>query len=253
MHKNCFPDLNISILNSKSRLKNYFGYRSFLKKVSKTDVISDTWIILGAGPSLELFDGDPEFRALLEKYPVVSIKQAGLKYPDLTNIQVFNEVRYNPEYSSVGNYRMSVSDHQKNSKTNLHFPITSYKIDQALFRNNNYQENELVNRFRRPWGVGIFFELAIFLPVLFRAKKIILCGIDMNSQGKFHFYDDKDAEDSKSYKVDDFEFYFTKGTVPYLEYWLKKKSIEIFNLSPLSEMPFKKYLSVKDLNKDLSL
>jgi len=253
MLKENFPDLKLKELNSKSKIKNYFGYNELLK-LSKQDLLKDdTWIILGAGPSLELFDEDEEFKELLKKYPVVSIKQAGLKHPEFSNIQVFNEVRYDEKYSKIGNYRMSVSQFMDNSHSHIHFPIKSYKVENSLFRNNNYDENELKNSFRRPWGVGIFFELAIFLPVLFKAKNIILCGIDMNSTGKFHFYDNKDEEDSSAYKVDGFEFYYTKGTVPYLEYWLHQQGINIYNLSPLSEMPFKKYDDVKSLMKDVQL
>lgn len=253
MLKENFPDLKLNELNKKSKIKNYFAYQKLVKLSKQNLLKDDTWIILGAGPSLELFDEDEEFKELLKKYPVVSIKQAGLKYPEFSNIQVFNEVRYDKKYSEIGNYRMSVSQFMNDSHTHIHFPIKSYKVEDSLFRNNNYEDNELLKSFRRPWGVGIFFELAIFLPVLFKAKSIILCGIDMNSTGKFHFYDNKEEENSKSYKVDGFEFYYTKGTVPYLEYWLQQQGINIYNLSPLSEMPFKKYKDVKTLMKDIKL
>jgi hypothetical protein len=248
-----FKDLNLKEINSKSKIKNYIGYRKLLSIAKEKKINNDTWIILGAGPSLSLFDNDEKFKELLEKYPVVSIKQAGQKYPEYTNFQVFNEVRYDEDYSKIGNYRFSVSQYIQDSNTHIHFPIKSYKVKNSLFRNNNYEKNELINSFRRPWGVGIFFELAIFLPVLFGAKKIILCGIDMNSTGKYHFYDGEHKDDSKSYKVDSFEFYYTKGTVPYLEYWLHQQKCEIVNLRPLSEMPFKKYHDVDTLKKDLKI
>lgn len=257
MIKEEFPKLDIEIQNSGNPFLNYLAYRSFLERVYSPSVQKSlygrTWVILGAGPSLELFDNDDEFKAILKEHPVVSIKQAGLKYPEYSNFHVFNEVRYNPLFSEIGNYRFSVSEYQAGSNINIHFPIKSYKVKDSLFRNNNYLESEIDKTFRRPWGVGIFFELALFLPVLFNAENIILCGIDMNSTGKFHFYDGSEGQDSKAYSVDDFEFFFTKGTVPYIEYWLSKKGIGIYNLSPLSEMPFKKYKSVSSLLAEMAL
>ena len=112
MYTKNFPDLGLKITNKKSILKNFINYKNLLNNL-KNKSISDTWIILGAGPSLELFQKNHKFSELLEKYPVVSIKQAGLAYPEVTNIQIFNEVRYNPEYSQIGNYRLVLSIYRR--------------------------------------------------------------------------------------------------------------------------------------------
>ena len=255
MIKEKFPQLHIKQTNTGNIFTNYIQYRKLLGYIPNflKNLDSDLWIILGCGPSLELFQKDKDFYEILKKYPVVSIKSAGEKFEDVTNIQLFNEVRYHPSFSKIGNYRLSVSNFTPESKTHIHFPIMRYSLNSSLYRTNDYEKKSLENSFFRPWGVGIFYELAIFVPLLFRAKKIILCGIDMNNKGKYHFYDKKKSEDSDFYQVSETEFFFTKGTSYYLMYWLKKKGVQLANLSPLSELPLPKFNSVSELNNFIVL
>ncbi|WP_456296406.1 hypothetical protein M1D72_20985 [Vibrio sp. AK197] len=247
-----FPLLDIDLLNSPNLFKNYLNYKKFISHHNIEKLEGDTWFILSCGPSLNIFDKDEQFQSLLEKHPVITIKQAGEIYSNVSNFHLFNEVRYNSVFNEIGNYRFSVSEYQKNSLSHIHFPIRSYKRSSALFLTNQYEKNELSKRFLRPWGVGIFFELAIFLPVLFKCKNIVLCGVDMNSKGNYHFYDKNNEDHAISYNVDEFEFFFTKGTSYYLEYWLKTKGINVFNLSPMSEMPITKVNTVSELKKKLN-
>ena len=248
-----FPNLDIKELNTGNIFINYLQYRTLLKKLPTflSKLNSDVWFILSCGPSLGLFDNDPEFYELLKKYPVLSVKAAGNLFRDVTNIQVFNEVRYDPSFSTIGNYRFSVSKFVLGSNTHLHFPIKikGYSLEKSLYKTNQYEKNTLEKKFLRPWGVGIFYEIALFFPILFGAKKIITCGVDMNYKDKYHFYDQGKLQDASFYKVNEEEFFFTKGTSYYIMYWLKEKGIKLANFSPLSELPFPKYNSVSDLSE----
>lgn len=251
MNKSNFPDLNLSELSSNNQFLSYLNYRKLLKSAKKSRLDSDTWFILSCGPSLSQFENDKEFKDLLSIHPVVTIKQAGKIFEDYSNIHVFNEVRYEKEFNNIGNYRFSVSQFQEKSSPNIHFPIRSYKLKRALFCTNKYVENELRSSYLRPWGVGILFELAIFLPLIFDCKRIVLVGVDMNKKGGYHFYDQQDEnKHSNSYNVDEFEFAYTKGTSHYMQYWLDSKGIELLNMSPLSDLPIKKVSTVSEL-KDI--
>lgn len=236
-----FPELKL--VRGKYDIRNYYNYLKFRSFARRTR-LNETWIIVGAGPSSSKALKEPKFIKLMEQYPVIGLKQAGAILPELVNIQIYNEIRFNKSYSEIGNLRFSVSQYERDYKSHIHFPILRYKVNKALFRTNDYHKWELKRRFFRPWGVGVFFELAIFIPVLFGAKRIIVTGIDMNPVGKFHFYDKDDAEDSERYGVDSFEFPYSRGSSVYLNYWLKKRGCDIMSYSDISNLDFPKIYSL---------
>lgn len=196
----------------------------------------ETAFVLTCGPSLgEVWDDN--LKDFLSDKLVISVKQAHHQAPEIFDFHMFNEVRMEPyEYPAQTNV-LSVSQFLKDYPSHIHYPIHRYKYHKSLFVTHQYDRWDPERRFVRPWGVGIMFELGLQLPIYLGCKKVVIIGFDMNNTGKYHFYDDKDEEDSVHYDVHKGEFKDAPATIPHYLKWTQKKGTDVKLYSPLSALP----------------
>ena len=186
--------------------------------------------ILTCGPSLDEVWSD-------ELRDVLSHKLA----PEIADFHLYNEVRMEDyDYGGNATLRLSVSQFMPDHPSHIHYPISQYKYDDALFVTNDYDKWDLSNGVQRPWGVGIMFELGLHLPLYLGCRAAVIIGFDMNKHGKYHFYDQADQEDSQHYKVDAEEFDYAKHSSKHYAEWANSKGLEVVLYSPLSSLDIPK-------------
>ena len=207
--------------------------------------------ILTCGPSLELYIENEALRQHLKDSYCISMKQAFNYFSTETDMHIVNEIRYqNYDYSTNRPLILSTGSLNENIITDAHFPIFDYAYKSSTFVTNKYEEAKLSNlKVVRPWGIGVMYELGLFIPELIGAKKVVIIGFDMNNTGKYHFYDHQSHQDSQSYLVDTDEFSYNQQTIPFYENWMNKKGIDVALMSPLSTLPFSKRIdTIEQLN-----
>lgn len=227
-------------------MKSYLRTKKFIQNIGHEE--HEIVFLLTCGPSLSLFIQNTEFRKLLNENTCISMKQAYDYFPQETDFHVVNEIRYKEyHYQSPNTKVLSVGNKIKSIVSDFHFPILEHEYKNSVFVTNNYSKNDLLSRpVFRPWGIGVMYELGMFLPAILKCKKLVIVGFDMNANGRYHFYDSQDAEDAEQYSVDKEEFIYNQTTIPHFENWLKQINIEVALLSPLSTLPFTKKLETLD-------
>lgn len=232
-----------------------FHFISFLKtrillaKLSKKN--QPVVFIVTCGPSLDIVKKMPGLIKLLQENYTICIKQAYNEFKAQTDLHIINEIRLSKyEYDEPKPLILSVGKKEKSMKSDAHFPIIYRNQNSCLYLTNDYEGNSLYRKpYFRSWGVGIMYELALFLPQIVNCKKLIIIGFDMNSIGSYHFYDSQDDQNAENYDVGNTEVLQNKKTIPFLEAWLNSVGIQVALFSPLSELPFKNQLSsIDDLN-----
>lgn len=203
--------------------------------------------VLTCGPSLNAVWNDALEDFLSDKL-VISVKQALNKAP-FSDFHLYNEVRMDKYSYPMPTIRLGVSQFQHDHAPHIHYPIFSYKYEEALFCTNDYERWLLDQSIVRPWGIGIMFELGLHLPIHLGCKKIVIIGFDMNDTGAFHFYDDEKQKDSDFYKVDTEEFGYARASSEVYYQWCKGKDVDVFLYSPLSrlKMPQITFSDIKNL------
>lgn len=233
--------------------KGYFRSKSILSKLQARN--EKVVLLITCGPSLELVKNMFGFKQILDKHFLICIKQAYNEFQNQTDIHIVNDIRY-PGYKYGPNKPLvlSVGKSSSNVTSDAHFPIIDYGYSTATFVTNDYDGDSLVNKpYFRQNGVGIMYELGLFIPQLLNCKKLVIVGFDMNKVGKYHYYDDDKAENAMSYSVDNQELMYNQKTTPYLEEWLRSINIDVALFSPLSSLPFEKKIStVEELNEFIS-
>lgn len=207
-----------------------------------------TAYILACGPSLDMVWNDDLKRFLKDKL-VISIKQAFNLVSEMTDFHLYNEVRMEKYNYKTETFRMGVSKYMSGYKPHIYYPINEYDYDKTLFVTQEYEGWDLENGIERPWGVGIMFELGLFLPVHLGCSKVVIIGFDMNFNGKFHFYDKGSGEDSQFYKVNVEEFEYAPKSIPHYLNWCQKKEIDVKAYSPLTALPFEQLKSLEEVRR----
>lgn len=223
--------------------KEYLRTKRFVSEVAKQQ--HEVIFLITCGPSLSLFLENPSFRELLARNTCIAMKQAFNFFPSEVDFHVVNEIRYqNYNYQDSSAVVLSTGTKTPEIKSDFHFPILEHSYSKSVFVTNKYNENTLLKRpVFRPWGIGVMYELGLFLPHLLNCKKLVIVGFDMNPSGKYHFYDITDETDATSYAVDKDEFIYNKTTIPHLENWLSINGIEVALMSPMSALPFSQKLN----------
>lgn len=195
----------------------------------------ETAYVLTCGPSMdEVWDDD--LREFLEDELVLAVKQTHDLAPEVVDYHLYNEVRHRPYDYEAETIRISVSNFMPDFPSHVHYPIRNYEWDDALFVTDEYDEWRLDESYERPWGIGIMFEIGLFLPVHFGCDRMLIMGFDMNKEGKYHFYDDSEDEDSEAYGVDEEEFYYAQRTIPAFMKWAESEGVTVRNYSPLTAL-----------------
>jgi len=113
--------------------------------------------------------------------------------------------------------------------------------------------NPLYNPFR-PWGVGVFFEIGIFFPVVFRSKLLVTAGFDMANtpENPFrHFYgtDTKDVIDKGVVE----EISQIPSATESLRRQLDKRGTKVISLTvDGAQMSFKRVYDIENLMKEIT-
>ncbi len=194
-------------------------------------------ILLTCGPSLQQVWSE-QLEKLASRHVVIAVKQAIDLTGALPDFHLFNECRMKTYHYPAPTIRLSVSKYLEDHPCEIHYPIRRYDWDQALFVTNQYDRWELSRSWERPWGIGILFEMGLQLPAYLGCRRLVIVGFDMNPEGRYHFYDENQKQDSRHYSVDPREFEFAKRTVPHYLAWAKKKQMQVRLYSPLSALPF---------------
>ena len=235
-----------------AQISSYFAVRRTLSLLRSKP--ADNIFLVTCGPSLALLANDPQLKQILKDNFVICMKQAYNTFIEQTDIHVVNDIRYEKyNYEQNRPIILSVGKKTEDMESDAHFPIAEFDYSSAVFVTNDYDGASL-NRmgFVRPWGIGVMYELGLFLPEILQCKKLVIIGFDMNKDGKYHFYDDHESQDSQSYSVDREEFFYNQKTIPHLEKWLKSLEIDVALFSPLSALPFSnKITDIKKLQKFL--
>lgn len=205
--------------------------------------MGETAYIVSCGPSLEKI-WNTELRDFLSDKLVISIKQAHDKAPEITDFHLYNEVRVKHYEYPVDTVRVSCSKFLPDHPSHIHYPIREYQWDKSLFVTNEYDKWSMENSYERPWGIGIMFEMGLFFPIHLGCKRVLIMGFDMNSSGRYHFYDNSEAQDSGYYKVNREEFHYASSSIPHYLSWAKSRGVEVKLHSPLSALPIPQ---VKDI------
>lgn len=196
----------------------------------------ETAYIVSCGPSMDIVWSD-KLKGFLADKLVISIKQAQELAPDISDFHLYNEVRMKQYKYHNDTVRISASQYMIDYPSHIHYPIREYKWDSAIFVTNDYENSTLEKSYERPWGIGIMFEVGLFLPIHLGCRRVVIMGFDMNCEGKFHFYDSDKGSDSAYYKVDKEEFpYAIESAGRYAE-WAASMGVEVKLYSPLSELP----------------
>ena len=228
---------------------SFLKTRILLAKLSKKN--QPVVFIVTCGPSLDIVKKMPGLIKLLQENYTICVKQAYNEFKAQTDLHIINEIRLSKyEYDEPEPLILSVGKKEKSMKSDAHFPIIYRNQKECLYLTHDYESNSLYRKpYFRSWGVGIMYELALFLPQIVNCKKLIIIGFDMNSIGSYHFYDTQDDQNAEDYDVSNAEVLQNKKTTPFLEEWLKSIGIEVALMSPLSELPFENKLrSVNELN-----
>jgi hypothetical protein len=195
----------------------------------------ETMFIFSCGPSL----GDvwnESYREIVAARPVVAVKQALRLMRDITDVHAYNEIRHEDYDYHPETIRMSCSRFDERRPPHLHYPIAPARWESALFVTNDYEGADLRKGLRRPWGVGIMFELCLFLPIYFGCSRVVISGFDMNPDGKYHFYDQEGGQDSRSYGVDRDEFHYARESAAHFERWAASEGVQARLYSPRSNL-----------------
>ncbi len=195
-----------------------------------------TAYILSCGPSIDRV-WDNKLEDFLSDKLVISIKQAHDLAPEISDFHLYNEVRMKSYNYPANTIKISCSKFSPDYPSHIHYPIREYKWEKSLFVTNEYERWQLDHSYERPWGVGIMFEIGLFLPIHLGCKRVLIIGFDMDPNGKYHFYDDSKEKDSKAYKVDRDEFKYVQATIPHLLSWARKLGVDLKLYSPLSALP----------------
>jgi hypothetical protein len=198
----------------------------------------ETAVVLSCGPSLETV-WSPEFEEAIRGKLIITVKQAHDLARKVSDIHIYNEIRMKRYEYPEATVRIGVSKFATTYPPHLHLPIRSYRWEKALFVTNEYERWDLENGVERPWGIGIMFELGLFLPSYLGCSKLLIVGFDMNRRGKYHYYDQNDTLDAESYRVDNKEFGYARQSVKYYRKWAAGKGLDVRLFSPLSvlELP----------------
>ena len=196
----------------------------------------ETAYILTCGPSLGRI-WDTKLQSFLAGKLVIAVKQALELDPAIADFHLYNEVRMKDYAYHPATVRLGCSRFMKEHPPHVHYPVNGYTYDQALFVTNRYADWSLDQSFVRPWGIGIMFELGLFLPVYLGCSRILIMGFDMNSAGQYHFYDTGSEMDSSHYEVDDEEFGYARSSIHHYLDWTKTRNVEVKAYSPLSTLP----------------
>lgn len=211
----------------------------------------ETAYILTCGPSLGMV-WQEGLQAFLQNKLVIGVKQAQHLAPGLFDFHLYNEVRMETYCYHGDTIRLSVSKFQDDHPSHIHYPIKSYRYEEALFCTNEYARWTLDRSLQRPWGIGIMFELGLHLPIYLGCKKIVIIGFDMNASGAYHFYDAAKNQDSAYYNVDEEEFdYAVRSSGVYYQ-WAKSLGVEVVLCSPLSTLEIPQ-IKTSDLFSDTLL
>lgn len=195
----------------------------------------ETAYILTCGPSIDEVWGDNLQQFLKDKL-VIAVKQTHDLAPEIVDFHLYNEVRHREYDYPAETIRVSVSEFMPEFPSHLHYPIRNYEWDEAIFVTDEYEKWRLSNSYERPWGIGIMFEIGLFLPVHLGCDRMLIMGFDMNKEGKYHFYDENKDQDSDAYGVDEEEFYYAQRTIPAFMKWIDNQSIMVRNYSPLTAL-----------------
>jgi len=148
-------------------------------------------LIIGAGPSVNMVHPDQVAQLQRSGWCIVALKQASTFYPNF-DIAIANDVReVEIQKTNEQQQLIGVSEPKFDLDWDVKLKIFAYRWSLTLLNIPNLAIwNPLFNPYR-PWGVGVFFEVAIFLPYIFRSKQIATIGFDMalsHKNGFNHFY-----------------------------------------------------------------
>ena len=181
-------------------IDNKIAIKSLLSEVSTLDdklkILSDYLrhqdiVILTAGPSINQVDPE-KLKKFLEGKLVIAVKQTLYIAPELVDIHLINpfnyqDYKYGDNIPIVMNVSLSGMKTRFTTKeSDFEFTIDSKKTDRShsLAMTRDFDDYSLDKKSVRPFGPGIMYELAIYLPVFLEASSLTIFGWDIGSKSK---------------------------------------------------------------------
>lgn len=193
--------------NKVKKLKKEINF--FTNLETKMEILKDSFkgedcYVLSCGPSMSELP-ESEIRKHVSDKFVITIKQAYLKFGDLSSFQFFNCNNFTNYKNSESTIIVSQSDALpeeaarahiwKNQEYDLNFLLKDNKIKENKLANKlSFDEWKFCNRLDRPWGPGLISETVFYFLEHLGVSKIKTIGWDhidpknLNRKQK-HFYD----------------------------------------------------------------
>jgi GT2 family glycosyltransferase len=196
----------------------------------------ETAYILTCGPSLEAVWNE-ELKEFLADKLVIACKQAYDLAPEICDFHLYNTVRLKDYDYPHETIRMSVWGYPASNPPHIHFPLrANHNYANSLIVTHDYERfGDLVAAYERPLGVGIMFEIGLFLPLLLGCSQTVIIGFDMNETGKYHFYRAEGEGDSRKYAREG-ECRQAQISSDFYWRWAERKGLRAWLYSPLTAL-----------------
>ena len=209
----------------------------------------ETAYLLNCGPSLN--DYDPEFlNELLKDKPVLAIKQAYNKFPEVTDFHFFNCCNLpSPEGSVLKQHYVYDEDNRPivvaSSNYDLGTRWMPYQKQDVFFKipvrteidnefisiTKKFDDYLISDNLTRPCGPGIMYETVIYTAVHLGIKELIAVGWDLTHKkvdinDYEHFYGNSESTFNRG-DILGWEIDQTRDATKELYYWLQDKGITL--------------------------
>jgi len=214
----------------------------------------ETACILTCGPSIKEVCTD-EFLDFLSDKLVIAVKQTHDLRPEITDIHLVNTVRLKPYEYPAPTIRISAErafqdKFREDFPSHINYPIkhdtiVDHDVTKAMMAVNDYAEWTLDRSMERRWGIGVMFEVGLFLPLHLGCRKVLIVGFDMNQDGAYHFY--REQENASDLFARPEEFVYARSSIPHYIKLAKERGMDVSQYSPLSDLPIPQLGSLEEV------
>ena len=196
-------------------------------------------VILTCGPSLNEYKEEIVLDFCKDKI-VICVKEAIIKYKNIADYFVANGTRHRKYSFHSKTIKIYQNDGKKKDLQDYNLILnedTPFNIAKQLLKLKNFDQYNLKNTIKRPWGPGILYETVFYLCEYMGIKNIYTIGwdlIDTTKTRKLTHFFEEDTNDqyknSQRWKNWDFkkEMVLVNNNIPSMYDYFKKLGVNIF-------------------------